>query len=270
MNIKKPPFRDPFSTRAVVNIMRMARRTPLGLGCYRFIHRSDESFICPVCHYEGPFVTLNAIYGKRKHAECPQCGALERHRILSLVLDGVERSNSFEGKTILHFAPESFFRRRFKKLSDDYTSSDLVMRNVDMRLNLTSLPFLDNSQDLIFASYILQYIKDDMRALREIHRVLRPGGIAILPVTIVAEKTIEYPEPNMLESGGHVRAPGVDYYDRFKQVFGKVDLHDSSDFSERYQCYVYESRTHWPTPEMPLRLPISGIRHKEIIPVCWR
>jgi len=109
-----------------------------------------------------------------------------------------------------------------------------------------------------------------MRALREIHRVLRPGGIAILPVTIVAEKTVEYPEPNMLESGGHVRAPGVDYYDRFRQVFGRVDLHDSGSVPEEFQLYVYEDRTNWPTPEMPLRRAMPGIRHREIVPVCWR
>lgn len=267
---KKPTFKDPLVARAIGKALRIVRSTPLGLAWFKLSHRGDRYFNCPVCQYNGPFVTLQAVYGERLHAECPQCGALERHRLLSLVLDGVEKIYSLKDKTVLHFAPEPFFQRRFKAFTSDYTTSDLVMRNVDMRVDLANMPFATASQDFVFASYILQYVPDDMQALREIHRVLRPGGIAILPVTIVAAKTIEYPEPNMHESGGHIRAPGFDYYDRFKQVFNRVDLHASSDFPEKYQTYVYEDRTHWPTPEMPLRQAMAGVRHVEIIPVLWR
>jgi len=256
----------------VINkVLRIARRTAPSVACFRMLHRAERAFCCPVCQYEGPFVTLQAEYGECKHAECPHCGALERHRLLSLVLDEIEKTTSIQGKTILHFAPKPFFfRRRFMALSTDYTTTDLIMRNVDMRVDLGALPFPTGSQDLIFASYILQYVQDDMKAIREIHRVLHPGGLAILPMTIVAERTIEYPEPNMLESGGHVRAPGPEYYDRFKAVFDRVDLHDSAQFAEQFQLFVYEDRTSWPTREMPLRQAMAGIRHLEIIPVCWR
>jgi SAM-dependent methyltransferase len=270
MTTKPQTFKDPLVARVIAKAMRIARSTPPGLFCFKALHRDGRHFLCPICHYKGPLVTLNAVYGERKYAQCPQCGGLERHRILSLVLDDVEKGYDMKNKTILHFAPEPFFRRRFKDATSDYTTSDLVMRNVDMRVDLAEMPFSTASQDVVFASYILQYVPDDMRALREIHRVLRPGGIAILPVTIVAEKTIEYPEPNMHESGGHIRAPGFDYYDRFKQVFDRVSLHESGDYAEEYQPYVYEDRTQWPTPEMPLRRPMTGFRHKEIVPVCWR
>lgn len=270
MSEQTQTFRDPLVSRVIAKAMRIARSTPPGLACFRMTHRHDQSFNCPVCGYQGPFVTLNAIYGVRKFAECPKCGALERHRLLSKVLDDVEKGFSFAGKTILHFAPEPFFRARLEPEAGKYTTSDLVMRNVDIRADMGDLPFPTASQDMVFASYILQYVQDDMRALREIHRVLRPGGIAILPVTIVAEQTIEYPEPNMLESGGHVRAPGADYYDRFKEVFARVDLYGSSDFPEDFQPYVYEDRSVWPTPEMPLRRPMAGVRHPEIVPVCWK
>ena len=270
MTTRSQTFRDPLLARAIAKAMRIARGTTPGLILFKLLHRGDSRFRCPVCAYEGPLVTLKAVRGARKHAECPQCGALERHRILSLVLDEVEKSSSLEGKAILHFAPEKFFQRRFKAQTNLYTSTDLVMRNVDVRADLTALPFETASHDLVFASFILQYVQEDMRALREIHRVLRPSGIAILPVPMVAEHTIEYPEPNLLESGGHVRAPGFDYYERFKQVFGRVVLHDSSSFPEEFQTFVYEDRTHWPTPEMPLKQPMAGIRHKEIVPVCYR
>jgi SAM-dependent methyltransferase len=215
-------------------------------------------------------VTLSAVYGERLYAECPQCGALERHRLLSLVLDDVAKGFSFQGKAILHFAPEAFFRRRFMALTKNYRTSDLVMMGVDMRADLSDLAIDDSSVDVLFASYILQYIKDDLLAMREIRRVLRPGGFSVLPVTIVSDETVEYPEPNLDESGGHVRAPGMDYFDRFCEIFSRVDLYRSSSYSERFQTYVYEDRSQWPTKEMPLRRPSVGVRHEEIVPICWR
>jgi len=39
--------------------------------------------------------------------------------------------------------------------------------------------------------------------------VVQMNGIAILPVPLVCEKTLEYPEPNPYEAY-HVRAPGMD------------------------------------------------------------
>ena len=270
MSSKNQTFKDPLLSRITAKLSRSARSTGPGLALFRLLHRGEREFECPVCSYRGPFVTLHAVYGDRKHAECPQCGALERHRLLSLVLDDVAKTYDFSGKAILHFAPEAFFRRRFMALTSDYKTSDLVMRNVDMRADLSNLWMADESVDVLFASYILQYIQDDLRALREIRRVLRPGGFAVLPVTIVSDKTVEYPEPNMAESGGHVRAPGFDYYERFGDVFSRIDLYQSGSYPEGFQTPVYEDRSKWPTVEMPLRRAMSGFRHREVVPVCWR
>jgi SAM-dependent methyltransferase len=41
------------------------------------------------------------------------------------------------------------------------------------------LPFADASFDLVFAHGVVQYTGDDRRMVSEIHRVLRPGGLAI-------------------------------------------------------------------------------------------
>jgi hypothetical protein len=47
----------------------------------------------------------------------------------------------------------------------------------------------------------------------------------------------------MAESGGHVRSPGIDYYDRFKGIFSSVDLYYSDDYPEKFQTHVYEDRS---------------------------
>jgi IS5 family transposase len=80
------------------------------------------------------------------------------------------------------------------------------------------------------------------QARAEIARVLTPGGIAILPVPIVAHETIEHPEPVPAECN-HVRAPGLDYFDRYREHFGRVEVYRSSDFAEHFQTWTWEDRT---------------------------
>jgi len=266
----KQSFRDPLAMRVINKFTTLVRATPLGLATYRQMTRQEPQFECPACGFQGAFVTLHAVYGDRKYAQCPKCGALERHRLMALVMKDVEKSYSFSGKDILHFAPEPFFAPALKARARSYRCSDLVMRNMDMRANLTDLPIESASVDVLLASFILQYIADDMRALREIRRVLRPGGLAVLPVTVVSDTTVEYPEPNMHESGGHVRAPGPDYFDRMAEVFSKVDVYTSKDYPESNQTYVFEDRAKWPTSDMPLRRSMLGEKHLEYVPICWR
>lgn len=115
---------------------------------------------------------------------------------------------------------------------------------------------------------MLEHIREDAQALSEISRVLRPGGIAILPVPILGDETVEYPEPNPHESA-HVRAPGADYYDRYAPYFERVDRFDSHGFPAECQLFVYEDRTQWPT-SMPRRLTTDGERHADIVPVCFK
>jgi hypothetical protein len=92
--------------------------------------------------------------------------------------------------------------------------------------------------------------------------------VAILPVPVVCEKTIEYPKPNPRESN-HVRAPGLDYFDRYEPFFSKVERNTSAMLPGRYQLFVYEDRSGWPTPECPLRTPSPGKKHLDVVPVCY-
>jgi SAM-dependent methyltransferase len=48
--------------------------------------------------------------------------------------------------------------------------------------NIYQLPYPSNHFDAVIASEILEHIEDDVRALREIYRVLKPGGIVAITV----------------------------------------------------------------------------------------
>ena len=129
------------------------------------------------------------------------------------------------------------------------------------------MSFPDSSFDLVYCSHVLEHIKDDLAAISEVRRVLTPGGIAILPVPIVSDITVEYPAPNPHESL-HVRAPGVDYFDRYKRFFGDVRVLSSAEFDARFQTYTYEDRSHWPTRTLPHRRPSFGTKHPDYVPIC--
>ena len=142
---------------------------------------------------------------------------------------------------MLHFAPELFLEDRFPRMFRRYLRVDLDGPNLDCRVDMRRLPFPDGSWDFVYASHVLEHIPDDRRALREIRRVLRPAGVAVLPVPITAETTIEFPAPDP-EQWNHVRAPGKDYFDRYREVFAAVEEYDSAGLPAEHQPFVIRGR----------------------------
>ncbi len=216
---------------------------------------------CPVCDHDGRF-THNRV---RRWALCWRCGSAERHRLLWHVLSHLELP-----EPVLHFAPEPAVSTLLRARCGDYQTADL--RNpfpVDHPgCDMTQLHFSERSFGTVIACHVLEHVQDDRQAIGEIARVLRPSGLAILPVPMVAERTIEYPHPVASEHG-HVRAPGPDYYDRLEKHFG-VRVVTSADVPASIQAWVYEDRTGWPTPARPYCKPMAGDRHMEAVPVAAR
>lgn len=229
--------------------------------------RKSRIFKCPVCGYVGIFLTLYAFTGRRCWAQCPHCGALERHRLQMLVLREIENKYDFSEMKMLHFAPEYFLTKYFKDKMKSYETADLLMAEVDHKVDMTGLPFADDTYHFVFASHVLEHIKDDVKALSEIARILKPGGIAILHVPIVTYKTIEYHEPNPYEAY-HVRAPGLDYIEKYNQYFRSVIKYNSHDYDDCYQLFVRENRRKFPSKFAPLRTFMDGDKFDDIVTLC--
>src|SRR5690606_5498676 len=158
----------------------------------------------------------------RPEAKCPVCGALERHRLIVRFL--AERTDFWNGRTkrMLHVAPEAQIRTMFMRAPGvRYVSADISLRRPMVQADLTNLGFADETFDVIYCSHVLEHVDDDLRAMRELRRVLRPGGWAILQVPIIRDVTYEdptvtTPEGRLAAFGqrDHVRAYGRDYADR--------------------------------------------------------
>lgn len=74
---------------------------------------------------------------------------------------------------------------------------------------------------------MLEYPPDDLAAITEIRRVLRPGGIALLPVPLMGERTVDLETRDPVSRVMH--EPGLDYFDRLRSAFERVVVLRSDD-----------------------------------------
>lgn len=172
-------------------------------------------------------------YGKqRENVLSPSTLSLERHRLLWLYLK--EQTSFFSAPLkVLHFAPEQAFYKRFKKLKNlDYTTTDLNSPLADIKADICNLPFEDNSFDFILCNHVLEHIPDDEKAMKELYRVLSPGGTAILQIPqdlrraeTFEDDTITNPKERARIFGqyDHVRVYGRDFFDKLRSIGFKVD-----------------------------------------------
>jgi ubiquinone/menaquinone biosynthesis C-methylase UbiE len=67
----------------------------------------------------------------------------------------------------------------------DYTTADLFSPLADMRFDVQDIPIEDNTYDTIFCNHVLEHVDDDKQAIRELRRILKPGGLAIMQVPLI-------------------------------------------------------------------------------------
>jgi SAM-dependent methyltransferase len=238
----------------------------------KFRATGSPRFSCPLCGYVGAFVNYptsllkgpNRLKDTRHYALCPGCGSLERHRLQSRTLDVVLPGFACEEKSVLHFAPEPFLQKRLRSAFGIYRTADLFRKDVDVRADMCDLPLPDQSVDLVYASHVLEHVPDDRKAIAELFRILKPGGMAIIPVPIYTTgATVEYDRPRP-EEDGHVRGPGLDYFDRYREVFDDVVLYTSNDFPTQptdNQLFIRVESSHPGAPDEMIL---------DYVPVCRR
>jgi len=192
-------------------------------GLYFVGHR----FFCPIC--DGHFRKFLPFGVKsRENASCPRCNSLERHRLLWLYLKN--RTKFFiEDFRVLHVAPmrclwEKF--RRFKNL--DYITADISSRDemAMVKTNINDICFRDNQFDCIICYHVLEHISDDVKAMKELYRVLKPNGWAILQSGVDKNRDRTFEDYNITTprdrekifgQKDHCRIYGLDYKERLER-----------------------------------------------------
>jgi SAM-dependent methyltransferase len=139
------------------------------------------------------------------------------------------------GGRVIHIGPSRAVVGWFADQKEiDYVSVDLDSPFAAVQADACDLPFKDQSFDLALCVHTLEHIPDDRQALREIHRVLRPGGQAVLqvPPSDLAE-TREDPgitdpleRERLFGQYDHVRLCGADYPARIAEAGFDVERVD--------------------------------------------
>ena len=173
-------------------------------------------------------------YGKqRNNVLSPSTLSLERHRLLWLYLqNATDFFTSKEKKKVLHFAPEQAFYKLFRHQKNlDYTTTDLLSPLADVKADICNLPFGDNSYDLILCNHVLEHIPDDTKAMQELYRVMKPGGMGIFQIPQDLSRAVTFADDSITDQKerarifgqyDHVRIYGRDYFDKLRSVGFRV------------------------------------------------
>jgi len=224
-------------------------------------------------------------YGnQRNNVLSPSTLSLERHRLLWLYLQNetdffqselVSDSPISKAKRIklrdvkissrlkvLHFAPEQEFYKRFKKQTNiDYTTTDLLSPLADVKADICNLPFEDNTYDVIFCNHVLEHIPNDTKAMQELYRVLKPGGMGIFQIPQDLARATTFSDDSITNQKerdkifgqyDHVRVYGRDYFDKLRSIGFNV-------IEEDYTTKI--------KPELVEKYCLAK---DEIIPVCFK
>lgn len=186
------------------------------------------TFNCTVCRWN--FASLLPIEGQcsilgevvdlhTPNADCPRCHSGIRQRFTFAVLKartGIVR----EPLRILHFAPDPGIYAALTRLPNiDYLAADLnPARFVKAtRLDITAIDLPAADVDGIICIHVLEHIADDVRAIAELFRVLRPRGWAAIAVPTYGDTTIEIAgldfagREREYGAGDHLRLNGFDF-----------------------------------------------------------
>ncbi|MBS1668829.1 MAG: methyltransferase domain-containing protein [Bacteroidetes bacterium] len=191
------------------------------------------------------------IAGYGANVYCPNCMSKNRERLLLAV---IQNRVQFKKKSILHFSPEKHLY--------DFLNTQAIVSPVDILpgfyqsidrstayADATNLLFKDESFEIVIANHIMEHIPEDIQAMKEIHRVLKPGGLAILqvPYSEKLKKTIEDPfinnpieQEKLYGQKDHVRIYALnDYLSRLKTAGFKIEVLANPEL-EVYKIYAIQ------------------------------
>lgn len=133
----------------------------------------------------------------REAFSCPKCDASDRDRLMAIFLDGILPALAKGGGIRLtEFAPSDPLSRKISRNpSIEYRTADLYRNDVQDRIDLTDISYPDELTDIFICSHMFEHIPDDRKAMRELYRILKPGGfgLVLVPLAVGVDETHEDP-----------------------------------------------------------------------------
>jgi SAM-dependent methyltransferase len=194
---------------------------------------------CPCCGWGvRAFADGGTTLRTRATASCPRCNAKARHRRIWLFLR--DRTDLFTAPLrLFEISPKYAFSRRFVRMPNlTFVGADKGrLPNIALRMDLRRTPLADSAFDAAICVHVLEHIDDDAAAMAELHRIVRPGGWALVSVpTDMDDVTIE--DPSITDKAerkrrfgeeGHVRRYGHDIVKRLEAAGFDVEVDLAAD-----------------------------------------
>lgn len=202
-------------------------------------YRSGLQGVPPLMH------ALDMVGSDIDQFECPRCGAHDRERHLLMYLLASGMLSELREKSVLHFAPEKRLSNLIRETKPaHYVACDLYPQSPDIeRVDMLAMPFEAHTFDVVIANHVLEHVDDVDSALREIRRVLKPGGHAILQTPYSRKLRRTWSDPGIdtdearLQAYGqedHVRLFGNDIFERFATPFFEPEISQHADLLADY------------------------------------
>jgi SAM-dependent methyltransferase len=125
---------------------------------------------------------LNNVGSDADNFWCQYCRSTDRERHLFMYFDKLALWDRIANKRILHFAPEDNLKKKIATLNPlEYIMADLYPKDeTQQKIDITQIPYDDNKFDFLICNHVLEHVTEISKAIKEISRVLKPGGIGIL------------------------------------------------------------------------------------------
>jgi glycosyltransferase involved in cell wall biosynthesis len=237
-----------------------------GNAIKEIIYKNAKKFYeCPVCgnkverflpyqykkHVSDFSYKFNAIGSDTENFSCPHCYCHDRERHLVKYFDKLNIWDKYIiGKNVLHIAPEKHVQQIISNLSTkDYICGDLYPINESiMKIDITDMQFEDNYFDFIICNHVLEHIPNDLKAMKELFRVLKKGGCAVLqtPYSPDIDKSFEDETINtdqqrkkFFGQSDHVRIYGKDLFERVKSAGFELKIVKNNDLFTEEESKKY-------------------------------
>lgn len=242
-------------------LYRFAGRIYRDMKMQRRFAAEGEGFYCPGCKknwksfkpipqewleplYKSgwPYTPDDAETLNYENYFCYGCEISDRERLYILFLERIlQKDKHYE---IVEFAPSVSISRLLKSMPNvTHRTSDLFMTGVDDQLDLQNLHlYAENSFDMFICSHILEHVEDDIKAMSELYRILKPGGQGIAMVPIIESLTEMKEDPSIKDENlrlkyfgqaDHVRLYSKHHFiKRLESVGFKVNLYTVEYFGE--------------------------------------
>lgn len=225
------------------------------MGALEALRYAGLTHRCPVCGIRLRAFAPSLWDGRRWHGaadRCPRCGSRARHRFLWTYLQ--QSQLLAPDVRLLHLAPEPALAERLRGMTE-YTSADVSRGAAMVTADVTALPFEDGSFDLVLCSHVLEHVRDDAAAMREIARVLAAPGVALIQTPVNYDQSLTYEDPGetdpearlrQFSQDDHVRVFGTDIRDRLERAGFSVSVASADDVDERDAARYGLDRGAWP------------------------